>query len=265
MPVAVEVEPIQYEVDGHVARIWLNRPHKMNSVSQQLLQELDEAVRRADADPDVRVMVFRGRGGTFCSGFDLDELQGDFIGQSGAWEIAQRSARICDGIFRSSTPSVSVLEGHTTAGGFEIMINCDFAIAADDAKIGDFHMRRALFGGAGPIYRLPRILGERRAKELMLTGKLLTGIEAKEWGLVNDSAPADELDDCVERFVATLADKSPFQMSITKMTLNRSLDADTDTLMVLERLAVGVTLNSNDAAEGVAAFLEKREPVWTGT
>ena len=210
-------------------------------------------------------MVIRGREGTFCSGFDLDELQGDFIGTSGAYEIAQRSARICDGIFRSSKPSVSVLEGYTTAGGFEIMINCDFAIAAEDAKIGDFHMRRALFGGAGPIYRLPRILGERRAKELMLTGKLLTGLEAKEWGLVNDSAPADELDECVDRFVATLADKSPFQMSITKMTLNRSLDADTETLMVLERLAVGVTLNSNDAAEGVAAFLEKRDPVWTGT
>lgn len=265
MPVAVEVEPIQYEVDGHVARIWLNRPHKKNSVSQQLLQELDEAVQRADADPQVRVMVIRGREGTFCSGFDLDELQGDFIGKSQAWEIAQRSARICDGIFRASTPSVSVLEGHTTAGGFEIMINSDFAIAADDAKIGDFHMRRALFGGAGPIYRLPRILGERRAKELMLTGKLLTGLEAKEWGLVNDSAPADELDECVERFVSTLTDKSPFQMSITKMTLNRGLDADTDTLMVLERLAVGVTLNSNDAAEGVAAFLEKRDPVWSGT
>ena len=265
MPVAVEVEPIQYEVEGHVARIWLNRPHKKNSVSQQLLTELDEAVRRADADPDVRVMVIRGRGGTFCSGFDLDELQADFIGTSGAYEVAQRSARICDGIFRSSTPSVSVLEGYTTAGGFEIMINSDFAIAADDAKIGDFHMRRALFGGAGPIYRLPRIIGERRAKELMLTGKLLTGLEAKEWGLINDSAPTDELDECVDRFVATVADKSPFQMSITKMTLNRGLDADTETLMVLERLAVGVTLNSNDAAEGVAAFLEKRDPVWTGT
>jgi enoyl-CoA hydratase/carnithine racemase len=261
----VEVEPIQYEVDGHVARIWLNRPHKRNSVSQQLLQELDEAVHRAEADPEIRVMVFRGREGTFCSGFDLDELQGDFIGSSGGWEIAQRSARICDGIFRSSTPSVAVLEGYTTAGGFEIMINCDFAIAADDALIGDFHMRRALFGGAGPIYRLPRILGERKAKELMLTGKLLTGIQAKEWGLVNEVAPADELDECVDRFVADLADKSPFQMSITKMTLNRSLDADTETLMVLERLAVGVTLNSHDAAEGVAAFLEKRDPVWTGT
>ena len=92
MPVAVEVEPIQYEVDDHVARIWLNRPHKMNSVSQQLLQELDEAVRRADADPDVRVMVIRGRGGTFCSGFDLDELQGDFIGRTGSDRPASATA-----------------------------------------------------------------------------------------------------------------------------------------------------------------------------
>jgi enoyl-CoA hydratase/carnithine racemase len=265
MSAAVETEPIQYEVDGPVARIWLNRPHKRNSVSQQLLQELDEARIRAENDPDVRVMVIRGREGTFCSGFDLDELQGDFVGNSAAYEIAQRSARICDAIFRSPKPSVSVHEGYTTAGGFEILINCDFSIAAEDAKIGDFHMRRALFGGAGPIYRLPRILGERRAKELMLTGKLISGRQAYEWGLVNDCAPADELDACVDRFVEHLADKSPFQMGITKMCLNRSLDADTDTLMVMERLAVGVTLNSNDAAEGVAAFLEKRDPVWTGT
>ena len=262
---AVEVEPIQYEVDGHIARIWLNRPHKKNCVSQQLLDELDEAVKRADADDDVRVMIIRGRGGTFCSGFDLDELQSDFVGNTYALEIAQRSARICDGIFNARKPSISVLEGYTTAGGFEIMINSDFAVAADDALIGDFHMNRALFGGAGPIYRLPRIIGERKAKELMLSGKLLTGKEAKEWGLVNDCAPADELDDCVERFAAQFTDKSPFQMSITKMTLNRSLDADTNTMMVLERLAVGVTLNSNDAAEGVAAFLEKRDPNWSGT
>ena len=265
MPGIVEVEPIQYEVEGHIARIWLNRPHKRNSVSQQLLQELDEARQRAEDDPDIRVMVIRGREGTFCSGFDLDELQGDFIGQSGAYEIAQRSARICDAIFRSPKPSVAVLEGFTTAGGFEIMVNCDFTIAEENAKLGDFHMKRALFGGAGPIYRLPRILGERRAKELMLTGKLITGRQAYEWGLVNDCAPAEELDACVDRFVAELADKSPFQMALTKMAVNRSLDADTDTLMLVERLAVGVTLNSNDAAEGVAAFLEKRDPVWTGT
>jgi enoyl-CoA hydratase/carnithine racemase len=265
MPLAVETEPIQYEVDGHVARIWLNRPHKRNSVSQQLLQELDEARIRAENDPQVRVMVIRGREGTFCSGFDLDELQGDFVGNPKAYEIAQWSARVCDAFFRSPKPSVSVHEGYTTAGGFEIMINCDFSIASEDAKIGDFHIRRALFGGAGPIYRAPRILGERRAKELMLTGKLLTGRQAYEWGLVNDVAPAEELDECVDNFVAQLTDKSPFQMALTKMALNRGLDSDTETMMLVERLAVGVTLNSNDAAEGVSAFLEKRDPVWTGS
>jgi enoyl-CoA hydratase len=265
VPGMVEVEPIQYEKEGHIARIWLNRPHKRNSVSQQLLRELDEARIRAENDPDVRVIVIRGREGTFCSGFDLDELQGDFVGNPAAYEIAQWSARVCDSIFRSPKPSVSVHEGYTTAGGFEIMINCDFSIAAEDAKIGDFHIRRALFGGAGPIYRVPRILGERKAKELMLTGKLLSGREAYDWGLVNAVAPAEELDTTVDRFIADLVDKSPFQMQLTKMALNRGLDADTDTLMLIERLAVGVTLNSNDAAEGVAAFLEKREPVWTGS
>ena len=209
MPI-VEAEPIQYEVEDHVARIWLNRPHKRNAVSQQLLTELDEARQRAEEDDDVRVIVIRGREGTFCSGFDLDELQGEFIGTSQAYEIALRSAKICDAIFRCPKPSVSVIEGYATAGGFEILVNSDFGIAAEDAKIGDFHIRRALFGGAGPMYRLPRILGERRAKELMLTGKLLSGRQAYELGLVNACAPADDLDACVDRFVADLADKSPF-------------------------------------------------------
>jgi enoyl-CoA hydratase len=262
---AVEIDPIQYEVEGHVAHIWLNRPHKRNSVSHQLLAELGEAVDRAEADDQVRVMVIRGREGTFCSGFDLDELQSEYVGASTALTVAHWSARVCDKIFQSRKPSVAVLEGYTTAGGFEIMINCDFAIAADDALIGDFHMRRGLFGGAGPIYRLPRILGLRKAKELMLTGKLLTGAECREWGLVNACAPAAELDECVRDFVMELSDKSPFCMWITKMSLNRGLDADTDTLMVMEHLATGVVLNSNDAAEGVAAFLEKREPVWSGS
>jgi len=264
MPVELEVEPIQYEVDGHIARIWLNRPHKRNSVSQQLLQELDEARIRAENDPNVRVMVIRGREGTFCSGFDLDELQGDFVGTTGAYEIAQRSARICDAIFRSPKPSVSVHEGWTTAGGFEILINCDFSIAAEDAKIGDFHMRRALFGGAGPIYRLPRMIGIRKTKELMLTGKLLSGTEAVDFDLINASAPAEELDQLVTDFVAPIIDKSPFAMRLTKMTIDRGLDADIQSLMVMEHLAVGNALQSEDAREGVNAFLEKREPKWVG-
>src|SRR5438477_7569908 len=216
MPAIIEADPIQYEVDGHVARIWLNRPHKRNAVSQQLLSELDAARRRAEEDENIRVMVIRGREGTFCSGFDLDELQGDFIGTTRAYEVALKSQRICDDIFRSPTPSVAVIEGFATAGGFEILINCDFAIAEENAKIGDFHIRRALFGGAGPMYRLPRYIGMRKSKELMLTGKLLSGTECVEWGLCNASAPTHQLEQLIQDFCAPLIDKSPFCMWMTK-------------------------------------------------
>uniref|UniRef100_UPI001E42DFB9 enoyl-CoA hydratase/isomerase family protein n=1 Tax=Alteribacillus sp. YIM 98480 TaxID=2606599 RepID=UPI001E42DFB9 len=113
-------------------------------------------------------------------------------------------------------------------------------------------------------YRLPRYVGMRRAKELMLTGKLLSGKKCEEWGLVNVSAPFEELDKVVDEFLEPLVDKSPFVMWITKMAANRGLDADTDTLMVLEHLACNVVHQSGDAREGVQAFLNKREPAWTG-
>ncbi|MFF0156722.1 enoyl-CoA hydratase/isomerase family protein [Streptomyces sp. NPDC005263] len=260
---AVEDE-IQFERDGHVARVWLNRPHKKNCVTVPILERLDEIITEVDADPELRVLVLRGRGNTFCSGFDLDSLQAEFVGKSNALNVAVLSAKVCDRLYSMKTPSIAVLEGYVTAGGFELMISCDFAIAADDALIGDFHIRRALYGGAGPIYRVPRMIGIRKTKELMLTGKLLTGVEAADFGLINSSAPADKLDATVEEFAANLTDKSPFTMWITKMTIDRSLDADTQSLMVMEHLAVGVMLNSEDAAEGVAAFLDKREPQWKG-
>src|SRR2546421_139641 len=166
--VETDTEPIQYEVDGHVATIWLNRPHIRNAVNWELLNQMAARVEEA---------------------------------------------------------------------------------AEDD------HVRVALFRGCGPIYRLPRIMGIRKSKELMLTGKLLSGKEAAspEWNLANKSAPAAELDQLVEDFVADLVDKSPFCMKITKETLNRGLDADTESLIVMEQMACNVVHNSADAKEGVAA------------
>ncbi len=252
------------EKDGEIARVWLNRPHKKNAVTVELLHRLDEIIREVDSDPDVRVLILRGREGTFCSGFDLDELLADYVGTTTAMEVAVLSAKVCDRLYSMNTPSVAVLEGFVTAGGFELMISCDFAVSADDAQIGDFHIRRALFGGAGPIYRLPRMIGIRKTKELMLTGKLLSGKEAVAFDLINASAPAEELDQLVKDFIAPIIDKSPFAMRLTKMTIDRGLDADIQSLMVMEHLAVGNALQSEDAREGVNAFLEKREPKWVG-
>jgi enoyl-CoA hydratase len=261
----IEPEYIQYEVSDHVATIWLNRPEVKNCVNWELLVQLGEAVERAGADDDVRAVLFRGRGNTFCAGADLNMLDGEFLATSTkSIELAQRSARTYDAIFNLKKPTIAVVEGYAVAGGFELLISTDFVVAADDARIGDFHIRRALFGGAGPIYRLPRYIGLRRAKELMLTGKLLSGKQCAEWGLANVSAPASELDDAVGEFVAPLIDKSPFCMHITKLAANRGLDGDTETLIALESMACNVVHHSTDAREGVQAFLEKRDPVWTG-
>ena len=261
MPVT---DHVVLEKDGEIARVWPNRPHKKNAVTVELLHRLDEIISEVDSDPDLRVLILRGREGTFCSGFDLDELLADYVGTTTAMEVAVLSAKVCDRLYSMNTPSVAVLEGFVTAGGFELMISCDFAVSADDAQIGDFHIRRALFGGAGPIYRLPRMIGIRKTKELMLTGKLLSGKEAVDFDLINASAPAEELDELVKDFIAPIIDKSPFAMRLTKMTIDRGLDADIQSLMVMEHLAVGNALQSEDAREGVNAFLEKREPKWVG-
>ena len=260
----VVTDHVVLEKDGEVARVWLNRPHKKNAVTVELLHRLDEIIKEVDEDPELKVLVLRGVQNQFCSGFDLDELLSDYIGSTMAMDVAVLSAEVCDRLYSMNTPSVAVLEGYVTAGGFELMISCDFAVSADDAQIGDFHIRRALFGGAGPIYRLPRMIGIRKTKELMLTGKLLSGREAVDFDLINASAPAEELDQLVKDFIAPIIDKSPFAMRLTKMTIDRGLDADIQSLMVMEHLAVGNALQSEDAREGVNAFLEKREPKWVG-
>ena len=263
----VEVGPdvIQYEVEDHVATVWLNRPEVRNCVNWELLTQLAAAVERADRDDDVRVVLFRGRGGTFCAGADLNMLNGEFLATTTkSIELAQVSARTYDRIFNLKKPTIAVVEGYAVAGGFELMISCDFCIASTDAKIGDFHIRRALFGGAGPIYRLPRYIGLRKAKELMMTGKLLSGQECYEWSLANVAAEPDQLEQAIADFVAPLKDKGALIMQITKMTANRGLDGDTETLIALETMACNVIHQSADAREGVTAFLEKRDPVWQG-
>ena len=249
------------ERDGAVARVWLNRPHKRNSLTVAVLSRLEEIFDEIEGDSTLRVMILRGREGTFCSGFDLEDLQEQFLGKN-SLEIAVLGAKICERLAKMRKPTIAVLEGYVTAGGFELMLACDFAVAADTAQIGDFHIRRALIGGAGPIYRLPRRVGILRAKELMLSGKLLTGSLAADWGLINKAVPAEQLNDAVDEFASDFVDKSPLAMWVTKMTVDRSLDADTESLMVMEHLAAGLIMQSEDALEGVAAFLEKRKPEW---
>ena len=256
---------VQYEQKGPVATIWINRPHVKNCINSRALDLLGDCGRRAEADEMVRAVVFRGRGNTFCAGGDLEQLVGPALDtMASSLDLAQRAARTYDDFFKMKKPTIAAVEGYAVAGGFELMLACDFALATTSARIGDYHIQRALFGGAGPIYRLPRYIGLRKSKELLLTGKLLVGAEAKEWGLVNEVAEPHLFDGLIDKFCGALVDKSPFCMWMTKEAVNRGLDADTDTLITLEKMTCNVVLQSADAREGVSAFLEKRQPQWVG-
>ena len=241
-------EVIQYEVDGR-RRHDLAEPARGQELRQlgAADQTSARALERAEDDDDVRVVLIRGRGNTFCAGADLNMLDSrvprhdEQLGEDrpGLGPTFDRASNL-------AKPTIAVVEGYAVAGGFELMISCDFCIAADEAKIGDFHIRRALFGGAGPIYRLPRYhrpaqdqgAAAHRQAALGQGGGQPSGASA------NVSAPADQLDEAVADFVAPMADKSAFCMRSPSSPLNRGLDGDTETLIVIESMACNVVHHS---------------------
>jgi enoyl-CoA hydratase len=249
---------VEYEPGGAVATLWLNRPQVKNAYDLETLSTLERLLSRAEADAETRVVVLRGRGDSFCAGADLSMLAGE-----AAWsELAGVVGRTFDRIAASRRVTVAAVHGWTVAGGFELMLACDLAVAAEESRIGDFHINHGLFAGAGTIYRLPRLIGLRKARELMLSGDVLDGRQAKEWNLVNETAPLADLDDLVARFAARFASKSPTIAWLTKLAVNRGLDADGETLALLERLLSDVVAETADAREGLAAARERRPPVW---
>jgi enoyl-CoA hydratase/carnithine racemase len=249
---------VEYEKVPPLATVWLNRPEARNAFDLPMLRGLRRALAGAERDPEVRAIVVRGRGSSFCVGADLALLD------SGAsWiELSRFVSRTYDRLTDSRKVTIAAVQGYAVAGGFELMLACDFALASEDAKIGDGHIRSGLFGSAGPIYRLPRIIGSRRAKELMLSGDLLSGREALDWNLVNAVAPAGELSGLVERFAARFTRRSPAVTWLTKLVASRGLEADVETLRVLEQVASGVIAGLPDAREGIEALRDQRLPQW---
>jgi enoyl-CoA hydratase/carnithine racemase len=260
-----EYTTIEFEHGDGVGTVWLNRPDKRNAIARETYDELADALERAEADDEIRVLLLRGRGPSFCAGGDLNMLEGEVGSVATSLAINQKTAHIFGRLQEMRKPTVAVVHGHAVAGGFELMLATDFAICTTTAKIGDFHITRALFGGGGPIYRLPRIVGMRRAKEVILTGKIVSGVEAERLNLVNLAVEPDALEGAVAEFIAPMLAASPFVMWVTKLALNRGLDGDTNTLMSLEHIASALVHQSKDSREGIRAFLERRDAVWVGS
>ncbi|HEX5015229.1 MAG TPA: enoyl-CoA hydratase-related protein [Candidatus Limnocylindrales bacterium] len=201
-------------------RLTLNRPAKLNALSAELRDSLSAAVAEAADDDAIRVIVIQGAGRAFCSGYDLSEEQPD-----SAWgwrEILAKDVAATLAILHCPKPVIAQVHGYAVAGGLELAMACDLIVAANDAKLGEPEIR---FGSAPVTLLMPFVIGQKKTRELLLTGDLIDGAEAARIGLVNRAVPPDELAAEVDRLADRLARVEPDVMAPTKLMLNRAMDA----------------------------------------
>jgi enoyl-CoA hydratase/carnithine racemase len=258
----MDFRAITYATGGGIARITLNRPAQLNAISPELLEDLDRACALVEGDASVRAVTLTAAGRAFCAGADLRavrELSPDAARWSafmGLWH------RVFDRIEALPVPVIAGVHGLALAGGLELVLVADLVVADETARLGDQHANFGLVAGGGGSQRLPRLIGARRAKELMLLGGWLGATEALAWGLVNRVAPAGTVAAVVEEIAASLAAGSASANRTVKALVNRAFDAELGEGLALERRLVALHMRSADAAEGLRAFAEKRKPVF---
>jgi len=246
-------------VDG-VARLVLNRPDKLNAISPGLLEDLGDACAAIERDARVRVVTLTGSGRAFCAGADLAVVQ-EVAGDAARWRsFIDLWHRVFNRLEALPRVVIAGVHGLALAGGLELVLACDLVVADEQTRLGDQHANFGLVAGGGGSQRLPRVIGARRAKELMLLGGWLDAREAAAWGLVNRLAPAGKLAETLDALVAELLGKSVSASATVKTLVNRGLDLDLQGGLELERALVGEHMRSADAAEGLRAFAAKRRP-----
>ena len=257
----MEYTNIKLEKENAVATIRLNRPDALNALSPDLLDEMSSALADVGADESVKVLVVRGEGRAFSAGADLTYFETAFAAPERLGVFLQRMNNVLFQLEGLPIPVIAVVHGFALAGGLELMLACDLAIAADDARIGDQHVNFGLIPGGGSTQRLPRRIGMQRAMDLLTTGRWLTGKEAAEWGLVLRAVPADGIEQELEALLALLRTKSRPGLAWIKSVTLRGQDLPLRDGVALESLAfVQYVATSTHPTEGILAFKEKRQP-----
>jgi enoyl-CoA hydratase/carnithine racemase len=260
----IECELIEVGEGGVLAAVlWLNRPDSLNALSWDMLLELRQWLEASDRDPRVCAVLVIGRGRAFSAGGDLKAyltLQAD----RAAFDHFVRDTHLTYSSIRSmSKPVVALVNGVTAAGGLELLLSCDFAYAAQSARVGDLHLGSGQIGGGGVLALLPRAIGPARARELIFSARLLDAAEALAWGLVVRVTEDDALLEAGLEFARGVAGKSPAGVRIAKDVLNRGLAQGTGVDQALRLEADAAILYSAtlpDSMEGLMAFAERRPP-----
>jgi 2-(1,2-epoxy-1,2-dihydrophenyl)acetyl-CoA isomerase len=260
---------IERELAGGVARITLNRPDAGNAITAGQRDQLIDWLHEAGADRSTRCVVIAATGRFFCTGADLRAADIPTAENTMAVGDIRRlisagALRLVSSILDCEVPVIAAVQGTAAGIGAHIALACDVVIASDTAAFIELFVRRGLIADGLGAWLLPRLIGLRRAKELVLFGDNLSASKAAEWGLINRAVPADTLTDVVAELAARLADGPTLAHGANKWLLNRSLDSDRHTLAGEEAWLVEVMSRTEDAEEGIASFLEKRPPRFTG-
>ena len=249
---------------GPVRHVVLNRPEKRNAFNGELVLGVGAALGAAADDPGVRCVVVRGEGPMFSSGMDLSAL-GQVASEPGNLRAFRRACLDAFNIAEEMTkPTVCAIHGACIGGAMELALACDLRVMAADAIIGLPETRIGLIPDVGGSSRLPSVVGLGRAKELIMTGKLISGTEAENIGLVNRAVPAEEVEEATDRLVDELLACAPIAVGLAKRVIDAAAKPALAATLELEVALQQICAASEDFAEGAAAFREKRQPDFSG-
>lgn len=253
-------ETLVVDRDGAVLTVTLSRPERKNALSPQMAEELMDLFGAVAFDTEVRVVVITGAGDAFCSGADLSAVGTDDHGL-----VRMRSIhRVAQLLHDLPQPTIARINGVAAGAGLNIALGCDLTAASTEARFSEIFARRGLSTDFGGAWLLPRLVGLHRAKELALLAEVLPASEAERLGLVNRVVPPDELDALVAGWAARLASGPPIALTQTKRMLNRSVESSWETMLDAEGTAQTVNFSTQDTAEALRAFFEKRDPTFEG-
>jgi enoyl-CoA hydratase len=259
-------EFVSTQQDGAVAVVTIDNP-PVNALSAALLEELEAEIERLDADDDVRAIVLVGAGErAFVAGADIKEFPS--LRKAAAEAHERGSARgiqkLGHRMDAARTPFVAAIHGFCLGGGLELAMCCDIRVASEDTTLGQPEIKLGLIPGGGGTQRLPRLVGIGRAQYLNMTGDPIGAAQAYEWGLVEKVVPAGEARDAALEIARTIASRSPVSIGVLRELARTTRDLSLEEGLRREADGFRRCLESDDGAEGVAAFLEKREPSFTG-
>ncbi|HZC59441.1 MAG TPA: enoyl-CoA hydratase/isomerase family protein [Chthoniobacterales bacterium] len=253
-----QTNKVNFQINGAIARIILDRPDKLNALDPEMLSALEDSLSRADESREVRVIILESIGHkAFCVGADI--LAWTALSPLEMWsEWVRRGHRIFDRLERARQPVICAIQGFALGGGLELALACDLRIAADTARFAMPEVKLGTVPGWGGTSRLPKLIGSSRAKQMIFTGEQISAETAERWGLVNEVVPADALRGRVTSNADTVCSNAPVAVQTAKQLIAEPAMA------IFESLASATNAFTDDAKEGLASFREKRPPKFKG-